>query len=281
MAPRGPTGADGDNLGDALEMFARVAEAQLQTLGESDRALERTHLLGSAVAPGLAERAFAFEIEHGDDVLERLLEHALEGEFTFEGSDGPRRVSLRAKADRIDLLADGTLRVVDYKLGKAPKTSRALQLPVYGVCAQQALEGHRGRSWTLSKAGYVAFREKNSCGARVGSALDKACGQGQSVPRCGGRSERCSFPRSRTSAFSARAADSPPVPERLRGRMTEPLPLDTRRTARRGMRRAPSWPGIDVTPRARVCCRIPATTSCSRPRRHRQDLRARVRYVTF
>lgn len=169
-----------DNLGDALGMFARVAEAQLQTLGESDRALERTHLLGSAVAPGLAERAFSFEIEHGDDVLERLLEHALEGEFTFEGPDGPRRVSLRAKADRIDLLADGTLRVVDYKLGKAPKTSRALQLPVYGVCAQQALEGHRGRSWTLSKAGYVAFREKNSFVALgVGSALDKALAEGQ------------------------------------------------------------------------------------------------------
>lgn len=169
-----------DNLGDALEMFARVAEAQLQTLSESDRALERTHLLGSAVAPGLAERAFAFEIEHGDDVLERLLEHALEGEFTFEGPDGPRHVSLRAKADRIDLLADGTLRVVDYKLGKAPKTSRAVQLPVYGVCAQQALEGHHGRSWTLSKAGYVAFREKNSFVALgVGSALEKALADGQ------------------------------------------------------------------------------------------------------
>jgi RecB family exonuclease len=169
-----------DNLGDALEMFARVAEGQLQTLGESDRALERTHLLGSAVAPGLAERAFAFEIEHGDDVLERLLEHALEGAFTFEGPDGPRHVSLRAKADRIDLLADGTLRVVDYKLGKAPKTSRALQLQVYGVCAQQALEGYRGRSWTLSKAGYVAFREKNSFVALgVGSALEKALAEGQ------------------------------------------------------------------------------------------------------
>ena len=69
---------------------------------------------------------------------------------------------LRAKADRIDLLADGTLRVVDYKLGKAPKPARALQLPVYGVCAEQQLEGRHGRSWTLGRAGYVAFREKNA-----------------------------------------------------------------------------------------------------------------------
>jgi hypothetical protein len=42
---------------------------------------------------------------------------------------------VRIKADRIDLLADGTLRVIDYKLSKAPKAARALQLPVYGICA--------------------------------------------------------------------------------------------------------------------------------------------------
>jgi RecB family exonuclease len=71
-------------------------------------------------------------------------------------------VRVRAKADRIDLLEDGTIRVVDYKLGKAPKPSRALQLPVYGVCAEQHLEGRHGRSWTLSRAGYVAFREKEA-----------------------------------------------------------------------------------------------------------------------
>ena len=71
-------------------------------------------------------------------------------------------MGLRAKADRIDLMADGTLRVVDYKLGKAPKPARTLQLPVYGVCAEQSLEGRHGRSWTLGRAGYVAFREKNA-----------------------------------------------------------------------------------------------------------------------
>lgn len=149
------------NIADALTMFEEVAESQLAGLPESDRAVERTHLLGSAAAAGLAERAFTFEIEQGGEVIERLLEHELEGEFVFAGEAGPRKVRLRAKADRIDLLADGTLRLIDYKLGKAPKASRALQLPVYGVCAEQALDGRHGRSWTLSKAGYVAFREKN------------------------------------------------------------------------------------------------------------------------
>jgi inactivated superfamily I helicase len=150
------------NLGDAIALFAEVAEAALQALPEGDRALERTYLLGSAASPGLAERAFVFEIEHGVEVIERLLEHPLEGSFTFEGADGPRRLRVRGKADRIDLLADSTLRVVDYKLGRAPKPGRALQLPVYGVCAVQQLEGRHGRSWSLGRAGYVAFKEKNA-----------------------------------------------------------------------------------------------------------------------
>ena len=150
------------NVAEALAMFEDVAESQLAKLPESDRAVERTHLLGSAAAAGLAERAFAFEIEQGGVVIERLLEHELEGEFVFSSAAGPRTVRLRAKADRIDLLADGTLRVIDYKLGKAPKPSRALQLPVYGVVAEQSLTGRHGRSWTVGKAGYVAFREKNA-----------------------------------------------------------------------------------------------------------------------
>jgi hypothetical protein len=168
------------NVGDAVALFERVAEERLAALSESDRALERTHLLGSAAAPGLAERAFAFEIEQGGDVVERLLEHELEGSFVFASAAGPRAVRLRAKADRIDLLADGTLRVVDYKLGKAPKPGRALQLPVYGVCAQQSLEGRHGRSWTLGRAGYVAFREKNPfVSLGTSTSLAEALGAGQ------------------------------------------------------------------------------------------------------
>jgi RecB family exonuclease len=169
-----------ENLQDALEMFEEVAEARLADLSETDRAMERTYLLGSAVSPGLAERAFAFEIEHGTEVIDRLLEYPLEGEFAFEGSDGVRRLQIRAKADRIDLLAGDALRIVDYKLSRAPKPSRALQLPVYSVCAAQHLEGHLGRSWSVSRAGYVAFREKNTFVSLGGSgSLDEALQEGQ------------------------------------------------------------------------------------------------------
>ena len=157
---RGRGAIAADNVAEASELFEAVAEAHLATLPEGDRALERTFLLGSAAASGLAERAFAFEIEQGIPVLERLLEHELEGVYTFRGPEGDRAVDIRSKADRIDLLGDGTLRIIDYKLSRAPKNDRALQLPVYGVCAEQSLAGRHGRKWKVSRAGYVAFKEK-------------------------------------------------------------------------------------------------------------------------
>jgi len=69
-----------------------------------------------------------------------------------------RRIALRGKVDRIDLLADGTFRLIDYKLGWPPQVSKALQLPIYGVCAEQALRGRRGRQWVLGEASYLAFK---------------------------------------------------------------------------------------------------------------------------
>jgi RecB family exonuclease len=148
------------NVAEALALFEEVAERRLAALPEADRALERTLLLGSAAAAGFGERAFAFEIEDATPVVERLLEFELEGRFRFNGPDGPREATLRSKSDRIDLLADGTLRIVDYKIGRAPERKRALQLPIYGACAAQALGGRHGRAWTVGRAGYIAFKEK-------------------------------------------------------------------------------------------------------------------------
>src|SRR5262249_16700596 len=69
-----------------------------------------------------------------------------------------RELALKGKADRIDLLEDGSFRLVDYKLGWPPDRTRALQLPIYGVCAEQRLASDRGRSWTLGEAAYLAFK---------------------------------------------------------------------------------------------------------------------------
>jgi CRISPR/Cas system-associated exonuclease Cas4 (RecB family) len=178
---RGRTGVSADDLDEALALFEEIAERHLQELPEGDRALERTYLLGSAAAPGLAGRAFAVEIEQGIGVVERLLEYPFEGAFAFEGDGGTQPVRVRGKADRIDVLDDGTLRVVDYKLGRAPKPARALQLPIYGICARQRLEAARGERLPIARAGYVAFKEKNAFVDLAGKSgdIDAALREGQ------------------------------------------------------------------------------------------------------
>jgi hypothetical protein len=56
--------------------------------------------------------------------------------------------------------------------------SRALQLPVYGICAQQQLAGRGGGRWPVSRAGYVAFKEKNPF-VSIGIDLEKALAEGE------------------------------------------------------------------------------------------------------
>jgi len=150
------------DLPEARRIFREVIEPLLATLPEAEAIVQRTRLLGSAVDPGLAEAVFQVEAEWATPVVERLLEYPLEGEFELQSEHGSRRLRLRGKADRIDLLADGTLRVIDYKLGYAPDRRLALQLPIYGVCAVQHLRAISGKDWTLGQAGYIAFGEDRS-----------------------------------------------------------------------------------------------------------------------
>src|SRR5262249_38665869 len=147
-----------DNLSDARAVFETVVDECLETLSETEAALERTRLLGSSAAAGLGEAVLRMEAERSVGVVARLLEHRLEGTFTIETESGSRVVQLKGKADRIDLLEDGTFRLVDYKLGWPPNRARALQLPIYSLCAEQQLESHHGRSWRLGEAAYLAFK---------------------------------------------------------------------------------------------------------------------------
>lgn len=142
----------------ARRLFRAVVDGALEKLPEGERALERTRLLGSSAASGLGEAVFRMEAERPVPVVERLLEHPLKGAFTLSTARGPRVVDLRGKADRVDLLADGTFRLIDYKLGWPPDRGRALQLPIYSVCAEQRLAGYREQTWTLGEAVYLAFK---------------------------------------------------------------------------------------------------------------------------
>lgn len=152
-----------DTVDRARALVTVVVDELLPQLRERDRSTERRRLLGTTVSIGLCEQVLQLELERPGAVVERLVEFAIDGEWRFTGNDAdtPRAVRVRGTADRIDLMADGTLCLVDYKSGQAPDRSRAVQLPIYGVCAEQRLAGYRGRDWRLGGAAYVAFGGRN------------------------------------------------------------------------------------------------------------------------
>ena len=98
------------------------------------------------------------EVERGGAIVERLLEYPLDGAFTFRDPDGrTRELTLRGKVDRLDLMADGSFHLIDYKTRAVPDPRRALQLPIYALCVTRQLEGYRGRHWRLGEASYLSY----------------------------------------------------------------------------------------------------------------------------
>jgi RecB family exonuclease len=146
-----------ENLDAARALWVELVERALEGLSDTDASLERTRLLGSSAATGLGEAALRMEAERSVPVIQRLLEVELNGPLTLTVGGAHRVVEIRGKADRIDILADGTFRLIDYKLGTAPKTKDALQLPIYALRAEQRFRAE-GRPLTVSEAAYLAFR---------------------------------------------------------------------------------------------------------------------------
>ena len=143
---------------EARELFVEVCEPALASLPPSEAGLERARLFGSAVGSGIADRVFAMEAERGVEIRERLMEYELDGEFAFTGEDGASRmVRLRAKIDRVDVLADGTFRLIDYKTKHVPNRRIALQLPIYSAGVRTRLSAERGRDIKASEAMYLSF----------------------------------------------------------------------------------------------------------------------------
>jgi RecB family exonuclease len=140
----------------AQSVFASVAEPILAALPENEAMLERTRLFGSPISMGVADVVLASEIARTEPVAERWLEYRLEGEFSLGAHDGVR-VPLRGVADRIDLLPGRRLRVIDYKSGAVPSVARALQAPIYALCAQERLSVRDGEPWAVDEASYVAL----------------------------------------------------------------------------------------------------------------------------
>jgi len=156
---RGERGITTANLSDARALFAKVAEARLAGMSGTDAALLRARLLGSAVAEGIGDIVLSAEAGRGGGtpVSERLLEYTLDGPTRLGSGEAARTIRLAAKADRIDLLEDGTFRVYDYKLSRAPNRNHVAQLPAYAAAARQRLEARTGTPWRASDAAYISF----------------------------------------------------------------------------------------------------------------------------
>jgi hypothetical protein len=148
-------------IDEARELFAAVAEPLLSRLPGPEAALERTRLFGSAISVGIVDVVLGLEASRPVDVRERWLEYRLEGDFSL-GLAGTRRIPLKGVADRIDLLTGNRLRIIDYKSGSAPNCRRALQVPIYALCAQERLSERDGIPWQVDEAAYVAFTGKRS-----------------------------------------------------------------------------------------------------------------------
>jgi RecB family exonuclease len=161
-------------MADARALFAEVADPALRSLPPAEAALERARLFGSAVGSGIADRVFAMEAERGVEIRERLMEYELDGEFSFTGEDGrSRAVRLRAKIDRVDVLGDGTFRLIDYKTKYVPDRRTALQLPIYSACVRTSLSQQHARDIPASDAMYLSFE-----GPQAVVPLDPSTGSG-------------------------------------------------------------------------------------------------------
>jgi RecB family exonuclease len=154
-------------------MFTDVVDPRLERLRRRSRSSARACWDRLRAALGLPAEPLWLQQVHGTEV------------FDADGTGAPGRadaavthrddrvLAFRGKADRVDLLEDGTFRLIDYKLGWPPNRARALQLPIYSICAEQQLASHRGRNWTLGEAAYLAFKGPRRVVPLFSSAADR------------------------------------------------------------------------------------------------------------
>jgi RecB family exonuclease len=148
-----------ERVDEARAVFEEVAAPLLARFSESEALLERARLFGSAASVGVVDIVLGLEASRQAPVRERWLEYRFDGAFSL-GGNGGSAIPIRGIADRVDLLDGNRLRVIDYKSGAAPQPKRALQAPIYALCAQERLGERDGRQWSIDEASYVAFGGK-------------------------------------------------------------------------------------------------------------------------
>jgi RecB family exonuclease len=131
------------DLPEARTLLEEICEGALVTLPPHEAGLERARLYGSAASAGIIDRVLSMEAERPALVERRLVEFELDASFAFRtgaNEPGARTLALRAKVDRVDLLAGGSFRVIDYKSKLVPDLKRSVQLQVYTSAVAQQLD---------------------------------------------------------------------------------------------------------------------------------------------
>jgi RecB family exonuclease len=145
-------------LAEARALALEISERELGTWPASDAALERLRLRGSAASAGIIDRVLGMEAERTDGIDRRLIEFRLDADVSLRQEDGSTRlVPLRATIDRVDLLADGTFRVIDYKSRVIPDVKRTVQLPIYTSAVAEQLGRSGGRHFVPREAFYLSM----------------------------------------------------------------------------------------------------------------------------
>ena len=185
-SPRGRTPAIGRSRRRistrARAMFADVVERALEQLARRRRpALERTRLLGSPAAAGLGEAVFRMEAERPIAVVERLLEHRLEGEFTIATAAGPRDVRAARQS-------------------RSPRSARGRHVPADRLQARLAAATRRGR-----------------CSCRSTASVRRAAAS-RVIAAGAGRSAKPPISRSRDRSASCRCSRRRPIATKVLAR---------------------------------------------------------------
>ena len=154
-------------------LFVEVLTPRLERLSPSDAAIERTRFLGSPVAAGLIDVVLRMEAERDVAVVERWLEHRLEGTYALRSAGGGREVSLRGVPT--GSICSGR-HVSRHRLQVVARLRRSAagDLRDRRAAAAGRLSG---RDWVLGEAAYVAFREDPPVRplARSPADLDRPC----------------------------------------------------------------------------------------------------------
>ena len=148
-----------ERVDEARALFEQVAEPLLTRFSEAEALLERGRLFGSAASLGIVDVVWVSRpparrpsVSDGLNIVSTANFHSV--------VQVPSPVPIKGVADRIDVLDGNRLRVIDYKSGYPPQPKRALQVPIYALCAQEHFREGTGQLWEIDEASYVAFAGK-------------------------------------------------------------------------------------------------------------------------